>query len=349
MLSKLFSKFGSDIGIDLGTANTLVYVKDKGIVVNEPTVVAVNTKTDQILAVGNEAKQMLGKTPPHILVSRPLTKGVISDYEVAEKMLKYFIDKVHGGGMSFFSRPRVVIAVPLEVTEVETKAVEDVTLAAGAREVFVVQEPMAAAIGARMPIQDPVGNMIVDIGGGTTEAAVISLSGVVVWRSIGVAGDEMNRNIMQYAREMFNLFVGETHAEQIKIKVGSAMAPTEKIEFPMRGRDVLSGLPREVMVTDAHIREALSRSVAAIVDVIKVTLEITPPELTADIHERGLLLSGGGSLLRGLDKIIAAAAEIPVRIADDPLTSVVRGAGILIDELNLLQTVRMPSARAATR
>jgi len=349
MIRRLFPKLGSDIGIDLGTANTLVYVKDKGIVVNEPTVVAVNTKTDQILAVGNEAKQMLGKTPPHILVTRPLLKGVISDYEVAEKMLKYFIDKVQGGGMSFFSRPMVVIAVPLEVTEVETKAVEDVTLAAGAREVFVVQEPMAAAIGARMPIQDPVGNMIVDIGGGTTEVAVISLSGVVVWRSIGVAGDEMNRNIMQYAREMFNLFVGETHAEQIKMKVGSALPPKEKIEFPMRGRDVLSGLPREVMVTDAHIREALGRSISAIVDVVKVTLEITPPELTADIHERGLLLTGGGSLLRGLDSVISAAAEIPVRIADDPLTSVVRGAGILIDEINLLHTVRLPSARASAR
>lgn len=347
MFGRMFSKFGIDIGIDLGTANTLVYVKDKGIVIDEPSVVAVNTKTDQILAVGNEAKQMLGKTPPHILVARPLTKGVISDYEVAEKMLKYFIDKVHDGGLSFLSRPRVIIAVPLEVTEVETKAVEDVTLAAGAREVFVVQEPMAAAIGARMPIQDPVGNLIVDIGGGTTEAAVISLSGVVVWRSISVAGDELNRNIMQYAREMFNLFVGETHAEQIKIKVGSAIDQKEKIEFPMRGRDVLTGLPREVMVTDGHIREALARSVAAIVDVVKVTLEITPPELTADIHERGLLLTGGGSLLRGLDVVISAAAEIPVRIADDPLTSVVRGTGVLIDEHSLLGTVRLPSARAA--
>ena len=205
---------------------------------------------------------------------------------------------------------------------------------------------MAAAIGARMPIQDPVGNMIVDIGGGTTEAAVISLSGVVVWRSIEVAGDEMNRNIMQYAREVFNLLVGETHAEQIKMKVGSALAGKEKMEFPMRGRDVLTGLPREVMVTDEHIREALARSIAAIVDVVKVTLEITPPELTADIHERGLLLTGGGSLLRGLDRVISAATEIPVRIADDPLTSVVRGAGLLIDEAALLTVVRIPSARA---
>ena len=288
---------------------------------------------------------MLGKTPPHIQVTRPLTSGVISDYEVTEKMLKYFIDKIHEGGLSLLSRPRVIIGVPLEVTEVEIKAVEDVTLAAGAREVFVVQEPMAAAIGARMPIEDPVGNMIVDIGGGNTEVAVISLSGVVTWKSTQIAGDEMNRNIMQYAREVFNLFVGEIHAEQIKIKVGSATETDQKIEFPMRGRDVITGLPREVLITDANIREALGRSIENIVDTIKTTLEITPPELMADIHERGLLLSGGGSLLRGIDRVIAAATDIPVRITDDPLTSVVRGTGLLLDETDLLSTVRIPSAR----
>ncbi len=343
--NRLYQKFSRDIGIDLGTANTLVFAKEKGIVINEPTVVAINMKTEQILSVGNEAKQMLGKTPPHIAVIRPLSKGIISDYEVAEKMLKYFIEKVHEGSMTIMVRPRVVIGVPLEVTEVETKAVEDVTIAAGAREVFVVHEAMAAAIGARMPIQDPIGNMIVDIGGGTTNVAVISLSGVVTWKSTTIAGDEMNRNIMQYAREVFNLFVGESHAEHIKIKIGSAIELPEKMEFPMRGRDVVTGLPKEIMITDTHIREALDRPIRAIVDLVKMTLELTPPELTADIHERGLLLAGAGSLLRGLDTMISRATEITVRIADDPLTAVVRGTGLLLDNPQLLREVTLPSAR----
>lgn len=345
MFNNFFKKFNAEIGIDLGTANTLVYIKDKGIVVDEPSVVAVNIRTEQILAVGKEAKYMLGKTPPHIEVTRPLTHGIISDYEVTEKMLKYFIDKINEDRFALISRPKVVICVPLDVTEVEVKAVEDATIAAGARQVYVIQEPMAAAIGARMPIQDPVGNMIVDIGGGTTEVAVISLNGVVTWKSTKIAGDEMNRNIMQYAKEVFNMFIGEAHAEQIKIKIGSAIETGEKVEFPMRGRDVLTGLPREVMVNDENIREALSRSVTVIVDLVKTALEVTPPELTADIHERGLLLTGGGALLKGLDKVIAQAAEIPVRIADDPLTSVVRGAGVLLDDESLLKEVALPSAR----
>ena len=345
MFKNLLKKFGRDIAIDLGTANTLVYTPEKGIVIDEPSVVAINTRTEQILAVGNEAKQMLGKTPPHIQVTRPLTDGIISDYEVTEKMLKYFIDKVHKEGFSLANRPRVIIAVPLDVTEVEIKAVEDATFSAGAREVSVIQEPMAAAIGARMPIQEPIGNMVVDIGGGNTEVAVISLSGVVTWKSTTIAGDEMNRNIMQYAREVFNLFVGEAHAEQIKIKVGSALKMGESIEFPMRGRDVITGLPKEVMISDEHIREALDRSVKTVVDYIKMTLEITPPELTADIHERGMLLVGGGAQLRGLDKVIAQAAEIPVRVVDDPLTVVVRGAGILLEDMELLKEVILPSAR----
>lgn len=341
----LFKKLGKDIAIDLGTANTLVYTPDKGIVIDEPSVVAINTKTEQILAVGHEAKQMLGKTPPHIQVTRPLTEGVISDYEVTEKMLKFFIDKVHQDGFSLTSRPRVVIVVPLDVTEVEIKAVEDATMAAGAREVFVVQEPMAAAIGARLPVQEAVGNMVVDIGGGNTEIAVISLNGVVTWKSTPIAGDELNRNIMQYAREVFNLLVGESHAEQIKIKVGSAIASKERVEFPMRGRDVITGLPKEIIISDEHIREAISRSIKTIVDYIKMTLEITPPELTADIHERGLLLCGGGALLKGLDQVIAKATEIPVRVVDDPLTAVVRGAGILLEDDELLKEIRLPSAR----
>ncbi|MFH1947271.1 MAG: rod shape-determining protein [Candidatus Magasanikbacteria bacterium] len=349
MLKRLYSKFSQDLGIDLGTANTLVYVKDKGIVINEPSVVAINTKTEQILAVGNEAKNMLGKTPSHIEVARPLTNGVISDYEVTEKMLKYFIDKVNEDTFTFMSRPRVIICAPLEVTEVEIKAIEDATMSAGAREVFVIQEPMAAAIGARMPIQDPIGNLIVDIGGGNTEVAVISLNGVVTWKSTHVAGDEMNRNIIQYAKEVFNLYVGESHAEQIKIKIGSAVDTGEKEEFPMRGRDVMTGLPKEVMVTSDQIREALRRSIETIINHIKMTLEITPPELTADIHERGLLITGGGAMLKGIDKIIAKATEIPVRISDDPLTAVVRGTGVLLDEPGLLKEVVMPSANEKRR
>ncbi len=349
MLKGVFSRFSNDIAIDLGTANTRVFVRDKGIVIDEPTVVAVNTKTQQILAVGQEAKQMLGKTPAHITVSRPLTHGIISDYEVAEKLLKYLLDKVHEDGFNLFTRPRVVICVPLEVTEVETKAVEDVTIAAGAREVIVVQEPMAAAIGARMPIQESIGNMIVHIGAGSTEVAVISLHGVVTWKSTHVAGDEMNKNIMQYAREVFNLYIGEGYAEQMKMKIGSAVHQKEHMEFPLRGRDVLTGLPKEVMMTNDHVHEALERSVRVIVDHVKMALELTPPELTADIHERGLILSGGGALLRGIDSLIAEATEVPVRLTDDPQTAVVRGAGLLLAEHALLKEVRLPSARNPRR
>ncbi|MFA5210904.1 MAG: rod shape-determining protein [Patescibacteria group bacterium] len=345
MFNNLFKKFGKDIAIDLGTSNTLVYTPDKGIVINEPTVVAINTRTEQVMSVGLEAKNMLGKTPPHIQVTKPLKNGIISDYEVTEKMLKYFIDKVHQDGFTLTTRPRVIIAVPLDVTEVEIKAVEDAAISAGAREVIIIQDPMAAAIGSRMPIQDPIGNMIVDIGGGKTEIAVISLDGVVTWKSTNIAGDEMTKNIVQYAKEFFNLYVGESHAEEIKIKIGSAIPVSEIIEFPMRGRDVITGLPKEVIITNENVREALKRSVKTIVDYIKMTLEMTPPELTADIHERGILLSGGASLLKGLDKVIAKNAEIPVRIADDPLTAVVRGAGILLDEADLLSEVRLPSAK----
>jgi rod shape-determining protein MreB len=309
----------------------------------------VNHKTEQILAVGHEAKCMLGKIPPHIVVSRPLTNGVISDYEVTEKMLKYFIDKVHDGRMPMMTRPRIIVAVPLQVTEVEAKAVEDAAIAAGAREVFVIEQPIAAAIGSRMPIQDPVGNMIVDIGGGKTEAAVISLNGVVTWRSSMVGGEEMNKNIIQYSREVFNLFIGESQAEQIKIKLGSVTDLSVPVEFSMKGRDVITGLPKEVTIRDEHIREALFRSAHTIVDLIKMTLEATPPELTADIHERGVLLTGGGSLLRGMDAIIAEASEISVRIADDPTTAVVRGLGILLDDPLLLKEVVLPSARERTR
>src|SRR3989338_65227 len=346
---KFWQRNGKDLGVDLGTANTRIYTTEKGITIDEPTVVAVNTKTEQILAVGDEAKQMLGNTPPHILVTRPLQHGIISDYEVAEKLLRYFIDKVHDGGLYMLSRPRVIVGVPLNVTEVEAKAVEDAIIGAGAREVFIVQEPILAAIGGRMPIEDPVGNLLVDIGAGKTEIAVISLHGIVTWKSTPIAGEEMNKNIVQYAREVFNLFVGEAHAEYIKMKVGALVAGGEILQIPMRGRDVMSGLPKEVIITDAHIREALDRSVRTIIDHIKMTLEVTPPELTADIHERGMLLTGGGALISGLDRLIAQATDIPVRIADDPLSAVVRGTAVLLENSVLLHLVRLPSARQSIR
>jgi rod shape-determining protein MreB len=344
MFSKFSSRFSSDLGIDLGTANTLVYCKDKGIVANEPSVVALNTRTGQIVAVGHAAKEMIGKTPAHIATVRPLVSGIISDFEVTEKMLRFFIDRINKDRMLFTPRPRVVIGVPLDLTEVERKAVEDAALNAGAREVYLIEEPMAAAVGARLPITEPVGNMMVDIGGGTTEIAVISLGGVVTWKSLPIAGDVLNKNIVQFARDTFNLLLGERVAEQIKIRIGSAAPLEEAVQIEMRGRDMITGLPKEIMVSDSQIREALTRSIKSIVDNIKSALEVTPPELVADIYERGIVLAGGGALLKGLDEVISKAAEIPVRIADDPLTSVVRGCGILLDDRELLQDIALPSS-----
>lgn len=344
MLNKILGAFSKDLGIDLGTSNTRIFSKEKGIVINEPSVVAVNTRTDQILAVGRDARDMLGKTPPHIIASKPLQKGVISDFEVTEKMLKYFIDRVHGETFTFLPRPRIVIGVPLETTEVERKAIEDAALSAGARQVYLVENPMLAGIGARLPIADAVGMMVVDIGGGTTEIAVISLGGVVTWKSLTIAGEEMNKNIIQYARDVFNLLLGERVAEQVKMRIGSAIEQTEPLTMEMRGRDLLTGLPKEIIVTDTQIREALRRSVSTIVENVKATLEMTPPELVADIYERGIVLTGGGSLLKGLDVLISRQAEIPVRVADDPLTAVVRGAGALLEDENLLRDITLPSA-----
>lgn len=342
MFNKFLNKFSHNIGIDLGTANTVVYTTERGIVIDEPTVVAINTRTGQVLSVGDEAKKMVGKTPPHIEVTYPLDRGIISDYEVAEKMLGYFINKITEDNSSFSTRPKVVTCVPLDATEVEIKAVEDAVKTAGAKEVHVVQESMAAAVGARMPIKEPIGNMIVDVGGGNTEVAVVSLDGVVKWKTTTTAGDEMNNNISQYARDVFNLLIGERYAEQIKKRVGSAQELEEKLEFPMRGRDVITGLPKEIMVNDSHIREAIKDSINTIIDHIKMTLEITPPELTADIHERGILLTGGGAQLRGFTEIVSENVEIPVRVADDPLSSVARGAGILLEDDELLQEVSLP-------
>jgi rod shape-determining protein MreB len=331
-----------DLGIDLGTANTLIITKDQGVVVNEPSVVAINARNGQIIAVGHEAKAMIGKTPPNVIVSRPLQRGIIADFEVTEKMLRYFFEKLHRETTAFLPRPRVVIGVPLDVTEVERKAVGDAAMSAGAREVHIIEEPMASAIGAGLPISDPVGNMIVDIGGGTTEIAVISLNGVVTAKSITIAGDELNRNISQYARDVFNLLLGERVAEDIKIEVGSAAPLAKKIETSMRGRDLLSGLPREIIVNDEQIREAIARSVRSIVDHVKSILEITPPELVADIYRRGIVLTGGGSLLRGLDHAIAQGTGLPVRLTDDPLTTVARGTGMLLTDRKLLYDVELP-------
>lgn len=344
MLNRLFGKFSKDLGIDLGTSNTLVFSPEKGIVIHEPSIVAVNTRTDQILAVGRDAKDMLGKTPPHLHITKPLTHGVISDFEVTEKMLKYFIDKVHKESFTIVPRPRIVIGVPLETTEVERKAIEDAALSAGAREVFMVENPMLAAIGARLPLSESVGMMVVDIGGGTTEIAVMSLSGVVTWKSLKTAGDEMNKNIIQYARDVFNLLLGERNAEQVKIRIGNAVEPEEPMQLEMRGRDLLSGLPKEIIVSDSQIREALHRSISTIIENIKATIETTPPELVADIYERGIVMTGGGSLLRGLDKLVSREAEIPVRVAEDPLTCVVRGAGALLENEELLRDIALPSA-----
>jgi rod shape-determining protein MreB len=339
IFDKLLGRFSKDIGIDLGTANTLVYVKDKGIVINEPSVVAINTRTDQILAVGEEARKMVGKTPAHIVAIKPLVDGVISDFEVTEKMIKYFIDKTHKEGFSLLPRPRVVIGIPLDITEVEKKAVEDAVLSAGAREVYLIEESMAAAIGCRLPVSEALGTMLVDIGGGTSEISVISLGGIVTWKTNTIAGNELNKNIIQYARQEYNLLLGERVAEEIKIKIGSAAPLEEPREAEMRGRDLVTGLPKQIIVTDSEIREAISRSVQIIINHIKATLEVTPPELVADIYKRGITLTGGGALLKGLDEAIAHVTKIPVQVADDPLTAVVRGTGYLLDDIQLLKEV----------
>lgn len=349
MFDRFFGKFSEDLGIDLGTSTTRVFVREKGIVMNEPSVVAINTRTNHILAVGKTAKDMLGKTPPHIHITKPLTKGVISDFEVTEKMLKYFIDKIHDQSFTFVPRPRIVMSVPMEITEVERKAVEDAALAGGARQAILVEAPIAAAVGAGLPIEDSLGSMVVDIGGGTTEIAVISLSGIVTWKSLTIAGDEMTKNVLQYARDVFNLLLGERVAEEVKCHIGSTLDLGDNLRMTMRGRDLITGLPKEVTVTDAQIREALARSVRTIIENIKATIELTPPELVADIYERGITLVGGGSLLRGLERSIAKETDIPVRCAEDPQAAVVRGCGILLGDDALLRDVMLPATGAERR
>jgi rod shape-determining protein MreB len=339
MLNRIFGYFSHDIGIDLGTANTLIYVRGKGIVINEPSVVAMNVKTRQVLAVGEEAKSMVGRTPANIVATRPLVDGVVSDFEVTEYMMKYFIEKVHRESFTLLPRPRVIVGIPSGVTEVEKRAVEEATLNSGARQAFLIEEPMAAAIGARLPVQEAAGSMIVDIGGGTTEVAVISLGGIVASRSLRIAGDELNEDIIQFARDEYNLMLGERTAEDIKIKVGSAYQMDKKLDAVMRGRDLVTGLPKAITVDSDQIRQALAKSVSQIVDSIKMTVEETPPELVADIMDKGIVLAGGGALLKGLDKLVSLNTKMPVHIADDPLTCVVRGAGLVLEDLDKLKGI----------
>ncbi|MEK9155736.1 MAG: rod shape-determining protein [Patescibacteria group bacterium] len=341
-MGKVLSKVSQDIGIDLGTANTLVYVRGQGVVIREPSVVALNKRTKEILAIGAEAKRMVGRTPSHIVAVRPLVDGVISDFEITEQMLRYFFDRVHRERFSLLPRPRVVIGIPHSVTEVERRAVEEGAINAGAREVYLIEEPIAAAIGARLPIQDASGSMIIDIGGGTTEVAVIALGGVVASRSLRIAGDEMNEDIVQYARNEFNLLIGDRTAEETKIEIGSAVPMRDKLEAPIRGRDLVTGLPKEIIINDGQVRAALEKSINAILESIRTTMEETPPELLADIMEKGIILAGGGALLRGLDHRISQETLTAVHIADDPLTSVVRGTGIVLEDLDLLADVLLP-------
>ncbi|MCK6462208.1 MAG: rod shape-determining protein [Candidatus Pacebacteria bacterium] len=332
MFGKFRKIFSGSIGIDLGTASTLVYTKGSGIVINEPSVVAVNQKTGQVVAIGNEAKKMLGRTPSHITAVRPLVEGVISDFEAAQEMLAYFIKRTLKGKGGFF-RPTMVIGVPSGITNVEVRAVRDAAKNSGAGDVHIVEEPLAAAIGVRMPIHEPIGNMIVDIGGGVTDIAVISMGGIVTARNIRIAGGKLNQDIIQYAREEFKLLLGEKTAEEVKIAIGSVAKETEGLEAVIRGRDMVTGLPREVAVTDSDIREAIHKSIKTLINATRETIEVTPPELVADIMHRGIVMTGGGAMLNGLAALFESELKIPVYIAEDPLTAVVRGAGIILEDL----------------
>ena len=340
-ISALLSLFSRDVGIDLGTANTLVMVKGKGIIINEPSVVAINKKNKRVLAIGAEAKRMVGRTPGNIVAVRPLKDGVISDFDVTEQMLRYFIGKAHEQ-FGMIPRPRAVIGIPSGVTEVEKMAVHDAARNAGAREAHLIEEPMAAAIGAGLPVTDATGSMIIDIGGGTTEVAVISLGGIVVSRSIRIAGDEMDQEIVQYARQKHNLLIGDRTAEQVKIAVGSAYPLPEECVVTLRGRDLVTGLPKTIEVSSVEIREALSGSVSAIVDAVKTTIEETPPELVADLMAQGISLAGGGALLAGLDQRLSQETKMRVYVAEDPLTCVVRGTGETLEEIEILHKVEVP-------
>jgi len=336
-LKSLLSMFSNDLAIDLGTANTLVYAKNKGIVVREPSIVAVNKINNQVEAVGKEAKEMLGRTPGNIVAIRPMKDGVIADFEVTEKMIKYFIEKAHG--RRFLVKPRIVISVPSEITQVEKRAVKDSALRAGATEVYLIEQAMAAAIGAGLPITDPTGNMIVDIGGGTTDVAVISLAGIVYSRSVRVAGNEMDDAIIQYIKRKYNLLIGERTAEQVKIEIGSAFPLDEEMTMEIKGRDLVEGVPKTLVVSDEEIREALSETVATIVEAVRLALERTPPELSADIMDKGIIIAGGGSMLKNLDKRLREETGLPVTLAEDPLACVALGTGQMLTDFNLLRKI----------
>jgi rod shape-determining protein MreB len=332
--------FSNDMGIDLGTATTLVYVKGEGVVLCEPSVVAIEKGTSHVLAVGEEAKRMLGRTPGNIVAIRPMKDGVIADFEITEAMLRYFIKKVHK--RKVLVRPRIIIAIPSGITEVEKRAVKDSAERAGAREVFLIEEPIAAAIGVGLPIQEPIGNMIIDIGGGTTEIAVISLAGIVFSKSIRIGGDEMDEAVIEYLKKTYNLMVGERTAEDIKIKIGSAYPLEEELTLEVKGRDLVTGLPKAVTITSEEIRDALVETLRAILEITKISLERTPPELAADLIEHGIVMAGGGSLLKGLEKLISEETGLPVHIADDPLTAVAQGTGKVLSEIKYLKRVTVP-------
>ncbi|MDO8590683.1 MAG: rod shape-determining protein [bacterium] len=329
---KIYRLISNDIGIDLGTANTLVYMRGQGIVINEPSVVAVNNKTGQVVAVGIQAKSMLGRTPTHISAVRPLVGGVISDFEVTEEMIAYLIKKAEGNSRTLLG-PRVVVGVPSGITNVETRAVRDATKNNGAREVHIVEEPMAAAIGIRLQVHEPVGNMIIDIGGGTSDIAVISMGGIVRSKSLKIAGDRLNEDIIAYIRSEFKILIGEKTAESIKIAIGSVMIGLAPMEASIRGRDLITGLPREVIITDADIREAIAQSVDNLIESVKEVIETTPPEIVADIMHRGAYLVGGGALIKGLGELLTESVKIPIHVADDPMTAVARGTGIILEDL----------------
>ncbi len=338
-MMNIFGSFSRDMGIDLGTANTLVHVKGKGIVLREPSVVAIQRDTGDILAVGEEAKQMIGRTPGNIVAIRPLKDGVIADFDVTQSMLKYFIRKAIDN--KSFIRPRVVVGVPSGVTEVEKRAVIDATIQAGAREAYLIEEPMAAAIGAGLPVHEPTGNMVVDIGGGTTEVAVISLGGIVTSRSIRIGGDEMDEAIVQYIKRTYNLMIGERTAEEVKITIGAAIVPENDEMMDIRGRDLVTGLPKTLVIKASEVQQALSEPVVGIVEAVKVTLEKTPPELASDIMDRGIVMTGGGSLLRGLDKLLSKETGMPVYISEDALSCVAMGTGKALESIDLLKRVLM--------
>ncbi len=333
----IFSIFSNDLAVDLGTANTLVFARGKGIIVREPSIVAVNNVTNRVEAVGTEAKEMLGRTPGNIVAIRPMKDGVIADFEVTEKMLDHFIKKAHG--RSLFVRPRIVISTPSGITQVEKRAVQDSALRAGASEVFIIEQAMAAAIGAGLPITEPTGNMIVDIGGGTTDVAVISLAGIVYSRSVRIGGNEMDEAIIQYVKRKYNLLIGERTAEQVKIEIGSAHPLDEPLTMEVKGRDLVEGVPKTLTVTDEEVREALAEVVAAIVESVRVALERTPPELSADIMDKGIIITGGGSLLRNLDRRLREETGLPISSAEDPLASVVLGTGAMLTDMDLLRKI----------